>query len=169
MATLYELAPELRVLLNHIEAEGGELEDDQITRAFEKLDGDFTEKIGRMIEMIREVDALAKARSSEADRLRSRARTGEKTIGRLRAYILDAMRVSGIKRVDTGNFLVWRAKNSKPNLIYRKEDLPEEYVIKIEREEVDTEGLREFLIVAEEAEEECKFASLEYSDHLCMK
>jgi hypothetical protein len=125
MSTLYEITEELLRLEELFEKRGGEVSDEEFD-AYLRLQEDLEAKLDRTVAFVRELEARAKARREEANRLLELARLDEALVARLKDRMMAAMQALGRDRVDTPRFrLSIRAAGGKVPVVLRVER-PEE-------------------------------------------
>ena len=118
---LYDIADNIRVLAEMVDAEGGELDEVTIADTLEALEGDLSHKadqIGKLVKMLsRSADMceLEVARLGDrADKLRKRAES-------VTAYLHACMKVAGVKKVENCLFNI--AIRKTPDVIQLDEEL----------------------------------------------
>lgn len=106
--TLYAITAEYRALealLAEAEEAGVDLSSAEVaeivTRWWLALDGQLTDKATRCVAVIRELEALATAAKTEADRLASYAASKQARANRVRDMVHAAMTAAQVKRLDT--------------------------------------------------------------------
>ena len=125
MPTLYEITDELLQMEADFEERGGDITDEELD-AYLRLQEDLEAKLDRTAAFVRELEARARARREEANRLLELARLDEALIARLKDRMMAAMLALDRERVDTPRFrLSIRAAGGKVPVVLRVER-PEE-------------------------------------------
>ena len=146
MSTLYELTEELLALEADFEERGGDITDEELD-AYLKLQENLADKLDRTAAFVRELEARARARREEANRLLELARSDEALASRLKDRMMAAMLALDRERVDTPRFrLTIRTAGGKPPVVLRV-DRPEDLPPRFQRIVVaaDLEAIRQAL------------------------
>jgi len=154
MSTLYEITEELLQLEADFEERGGDITDEELD-AYLKLQESLADKLDRTAAFVRELEARARARREEANRLLELARLDEALIARLKDRMMAAMLALDRERVDTPRFrLTIRTAGGKPPVVLRV-DRPEDLPPRFQRIVVaaDLEALRQALTEGDPAAE----------------
>lgn len=110
MATLYEITEDMKALAEILGEVEGDITDERVAATvdqwFAETDGDFRRKADGYAAFIVELEARAKARKEEADRLATRAKIDRGTADWLRERLKRAMTELGMKTVETARFKV---------------------------------------------------------------
>lgn len=110
MATLYEITDDMKALAELLGEVDGDISDPRVAQAveewFAETDRDFRRKADGYAAFIVELEARAKARKEEADRLATRAKVDRATADFLRERLKRTMQELGIKSVETDRFKV---------------------------------------------------------------
>lgn len=97
---LYKLTGEIRAINAEIEAADGEMSDETIAR-WESLEIALTDKVAGYIAVIRGLDHECAALRAEEERMRSRRKTREATIARLRDMLRVALEAAQTRSITT--------------------------------------------------------------------
>ena len=146
MPTLYEITDELLQMEADFEERGGDITDEELD-AYLRLQEDLEAKLDRTAAFVRELEARARARREEANRLLELARSDEALASRLKDRMMAAMQALGRDRVDTPRFrFTIRTAGGKPPVVLRV-DRPEDLPPRFQRIVVsaDLEALRQAL------------------------
>jgi hypothetical protein len=107
---LYQIAAELRPLMDAADEAGGELTPADLDR-LDQLLPDLTAKVEAVCKLVRTWEALAAARKAEAQRLQQGAGTLDANARRLKEYLRQCLDVAGLPRHETPLFKVWRQRS----------------------------------------------------------
>jgi hypothetical protein len=167
MPTLYDIDHDL-LNVEELLAAGAEDEAAALLEQFrQQLEQDRAAKVDNTCAFIRELLARAEARKAEAERFIALSRTDGNLADRLKAMLLDHLRLHGVKKLETERFRLTRAANGGRlplEVTLPAEELPEEYVRTTKA--ADMEAIRE----AVEGGEELPFARLgERGEHLRLR
>ena len=129
MASLYAINDIYLRLLEEIE-----LADDAqravIYKQLQDADQDFNEKAENYAKLMLNLTASADSKREESRRLLTSARADEMTVDWLKNQMLEAMKLRGVKRVDT-KIGHWSSRSNGPAVqILDETKIPEEYRIK---------------------------------------
>lgn len=100
MPTLYELSAEARAIDAAIEDADGELTP-EIEAALDALSSDLEDKVTAIVGLVRDMEARADARRSEADRLAASAKRVARQADRLKDYLTRCLDLAGRDRMET--------------------------------------------------------------------
>ncbi len=147
MSNLYELSVEMQcldVLLSQADNPDTPEVKALIERAMD-LTTERKVKIEGCCRFIRELESRAEARRAEAKRLNERAEIAENAAERVKAFLMQAMTVMGIKKEDTEHFTVTVANNGgKTPMTVDEAKVPAAYttleaVVKVDKERIRKE------------------------------
>lgn len=167
MPTLYEIDRDL-LNVEELLASGAEDEAATLLEQFrQQLESDRASKVDATCAFIRELVSRSEARKAEADRFVALARTDGNLADRLKAMLLDHLRLHGVKKMETERFRLTRAANGGKlplEITLPPDELPAEFVRTTKV--ADTEAIRE----AVEKGEDLPFARLgERGEHLRLR
>ena len=97
---LYKLTGELHAINAEIDAADGEMSDEVVAR-WDALELALTDKVAGCIAILRGLDHECSALRAEEERMRSRRKTREATIARLRDMLRVALEAAQTKRITT--------------------------------------------------------------------
>lgn len=142
--SLWEIGEDLEALDVLLDECDGQI-DETIDRWLLELDGDMTAKVDGYASLIGRLEAQAKARREEANRMTYLARVDENKAGALKARLLEFFGTRQIERLDTERYRLSVAKNGGPQpwRLVDADALPES-CIKIERT-IDKKAVAEAL------------------------
>ena len=137
---LYDIADNIRVLADMVEAEGGEFDEQTIADTLDGLEGDLNQKadnIGKLVKMLgRQADAC----ELESVRLKDRAEKLRQRSDSVTAYLHACMKVVGIRKVDNELFNI--ALRKTPDVIELDEELlPKKWFVEKITERPDRRGI----------------------------
>jgi hypothetical protein len=116
--SLYEIAPELRVLMESEDFESERF--DELVMAFEKKAEGITYFMG-------ELEAFVEMAKAEAKRISDRAKTAQNRADSLKAYLKGCMEESGVLELEFGTKKL-RVQDNPPKLVVdRVDEIPAEY------------------------------------------
>lgn len=101
MASLYELSAGYASLIDAYDAAETEEEREDILGMLSAVEGDIADKAEAYAKIIRMKDEEAKGFKAEADRLTKRKQAAENMVTRLKAALLDAMKLTGQTEIKT--------------------------------------------------------------------
>lgn len=101
MANLYELSAGYATLLDAYDAAESDEERDDILAILTQTEGAIEDKAENYAKVIRMKEEEAKAFKAEADRLTKRRQAAENMAGRLKAAMLDAMKLTNSTEIKT--------------------------------------------------------------------
>ena len=140
MASLYELAAGYATLINAYDNAETPEERENIMEMLESAEGDIEGKAENYAKVIRMKEEEAKAFKAEADRLTKRRQAAENLVGRLKAAMLDSMKLTGATEIKT-SIGKWRVQlNPVSCEVVNIDAVPMQYHIKQE-DKVDKKGL----------------------------
>lgn len=157
MASLFDLSAELmRIQALLDDAPDGEIPP-EVLQWLEQTEGDFAAKIEGWASVIGQIEARAKARKEESERLRQLSDMDSRRADSMRLRLKDIMSTTGQTRVETTRYKVWlQAAGGKQPLQVIEAETPEEYKTTRLVEELNKDLIREKL----EQGEELPFARL---------
>lgn len=147
MSNLYELSQEMAALDEAL-AQAENPDAPEVKALIERAMDLTTErkiKIEGCCRLIRELESRAEARRAEAKRLNERAQIAENAAERVKAFLMNAMHVMGIKKEDTEHFTVTVANNGgKLPMTIDDDKVPDAYttletVVKVDKERIRKE------------------------------
>ena len=101
MASLYELSAGYASLIDAYDAAETDEEREDILGMLSAAEGDIADKAEAYAKIIRMKDEEAKGFKAEADRLTKRKQAAENMVTRLKAALLDAMKLTGQTKIKT--------------------------------------------------------------------
>ena len=101
MASLYELSSAYASLIDTYDGADTDEEREEVLALLANAEGDITDKAEAYARIIRNKEAEAKSFKDEADRLTARRRAAENMVKRLKAAMLDAMKLTGQTEIPT--------------------------------------------------------------------
>lgn len=101
MASLYELSAGYQTLLDAYDAAETDEEREDILAILAETDGNISDKAESYAKVIRMKEEEAKAFKAEADRLTKRRQAAENMVTRLKAAMLDAMKLTNTAEIVT--------------------------------------------------------------------
>lgn len=122
MATLYEMAPEVKFLYEMLQSE--EIEPDVFKDTLESLEVD--KKIEGYVYIQRQLESDIETFKREKDRLESRMITMRNNVQNIKSRIVDFMNYTGCKNIEVGTFKVRMAKSFK-TFIEDEKQIPKEF------------------------------------------
>lgn len=111
MASLYELSAGYASLLDAYDAAETDEERADVMRMLESAEGDIADKAEAYAKIIRSKEEETKGFKAEIDRLTARKRAAENMVERLKANMLDAIKLTGEKEIKT-SIGKWRIQNN---------------------------------------------------------
>ena len=145
MSNLYELSQEMAAL-DDLLATAENPDTPEIKALVERAMDLTTErkiKIEGCCRFIRELESRAESRRAEAKRLNERAQIAENAAERVKAFLMQAMVVMGIKKEDTEHFTVTVANNGgKTPMVVDEAKVPAEYLEVVESVKVLKDKIR---------------------------
>lgn len=132
MASLYELSAYYTSMLDAYDGAETEQDREEIIEALEGAGGDIAEKAEAYAKVIRTKEAEARAFKDEADRLSAKQSACENMVKRLKAALLDAMKLTDMVEIKT-SIGKWRLQNNPVSCqVVDLDAVPMEYHIKHE-------------------------------------
>lgn len=132
MRSLYEINQAYLDLFNNVDPETGEVlfSDEDIDNIAEE----FEQKADNIACLIKDKEAMIKARKSEMESLKERNEREQKQIDRLKRYLLQSLKLRNTKKLETVRNVIGM-RNSVSVQIEDGADIPEEYIrTKVTRE-----------------------------------
>lgn len=114
MASLYELSAGYESLLDSYDAADTEEDREAILAMLADVQGDIGDKAEAYAKIIRTKEEEAKAFKAEADRLTKRRQSAENLVARLKAALLDTMKMTEIVEIRT-SIGKWKIQNNPPS------------------------------------------------------
>lgn len=144
MATLYELTGSMKHLLDL--AQSGEVDQETIDNTIESMDltTDIEIKIEGYAIVMDELKASNERIRSEEKRLADRRRVQQNNYDRMRATLLDQMKLLQLDRVKTDKYTVSVRKNPVKVTVRDEKNIPKDFFIE-QRPKVDRKKLKEYL------------------------
>jgi hypothetical protein len=128
--TLFQIQKELLELLDRIEDLPPESAEEVLEEWIETY-GKCKEKLDNYAGLISELEARAKLRREEAQRLSKRAQIDENKAQLLRKILLNFFSRIGLKTVETNRYRITLAKNGKrPLILDENASIPDEFLVK---------------------------------------
>lgn len=134
---LYEISDRLRVVVDELMENGGELTDD-LRAELDTWQGAFAEKVERVLLYARNLGVLADAAYEESVRIKQLAESRHRAADRLRDYVLHAMQATRTPKVETPLIIARVTKNSRPSIRWQGE--PETIPEAFRRVRVEVDG-----------------------------
>lgn len=106
MSALYEISSEYAKLLNE------DIDPEMIADTLDGIEGEFTDKVGSMIAMIKNDCAYSLALKEESKKLTARASIINNRVDRIKSYIAESMDSIGKKTITSGVHQVTSRKKS---------------------------------------------------------
>lgn len=131
--TLLEITADLDALDALLNEVGGDVSDPKVEEAvagwFAELDQDFRGKVDNYLALIVSMEARAKGRAEQAERLKKRAKSDESAASFLRARLKFVLEQRGVSKLDTDRFRVSVARNGGmlPLEVFEEKVVPEHY------------------------------------------
>lgn len=129
MATLYDIAEEIKELLDLMQS--AEVDEQTIQDTIEAtgLKDDFKNKIDGYLYVIDDIESSNKRIRKEENRLAERRRMQERNVIKMKNNLQDTMLLLGVKKERTDKYTVW-VQNNPPKLIVEDEsEIPKTYWI----------------------------------------
>lgn len=143
MANLYELAAGYASLIDAYDAAESEEEREGILAMMESAEGDIEAKAENYAKVIRMKEEEAKAFKVEADRLTKRRQAAENMVSRLKAVLLDAMKLTNTPEIKT-SIGKWRIQSNPLSCeVVDIDKIPMQYHIRQE-DKIDKKGLIDY-------------------------
>ena len=140
MASLYELSAGYATLLDAYDSAETEEEREDILELLESAEVDINGKAENYAKVIRMKEEEAKAFKAEAERLTARRQAAENVVKRLKAALLDGMKLAGKTEITT-SIGKWRVQmNPLSCEVVDIDHVPMKYHIKQE-DKIDKKGL----------------------------
>lgn len=111
MANLYDLSAGYEMLLNMYDAAESDEERENITAMLIDTGTEIEDRAEAYAKLIRMKDAEKEAFNAEANRLRARAKAAENLVNRLKAALLDSMKLTGMEKIET-SIGSWRVQTN---------------------------------------------------------
>lgn len=140
MASLYELSAGYATLIDAYDTAETDEEREDILKILTTTEGDITEKAESYAKVIRMKEEEAKGFKAEADRLTARKQAAENMAKRLKAAMLDCMKLTGTPEIKT-SIGKWRLQSNPWSCeVVNIDRVPMEFHIKQE-DKIDKAGL----------------------------
>ena len=140
MASLYELSAGYATLVDAYDTAETDQEREDILNLLAEAEGDIEGKAENYAKLIRMKEEEAKAFKAEADRLTKRRQAAENLVSRLKAGMLDSMKLTGATEIKT-SIGKWRVQlNPVSCEVVNIDAVPMQYHIKQE-DKIDRKGL----------------------------
>lgn len=123
--TLYEVAAEYRDMASRLA--DLDLDDQTIADTLEAEGGALVEKGTNVAFVVRNLEASAEAIKAAEAAMAARRKAIENRATRLRAYLLDGMRVAQIQKIDSPYFAIAIRKNPPAVEVFDEAQVPAEY------------------------------------------
>jgi len=127
MATLYDIAEEIKELLDLMQS--AEVDEETIQDTIEStgLKDDFKNKIDGYLYVIDDIEASNERIKKEEDRLAERRRMQEKNIRKYKKILTDTMQLLDIQKERTDRYTVWVQNNPIKLNIEDEQFIPKEF------------------------------------------
>lgn len=150
MASIFEIAQDMRALDDLMTESGGDISDPMAAEAidafFAELEGDLEAKVENYLRLVKELEARADARRSEADRIRNRAKVDENSAKALKRRLTDSLDMIGRTRIETPTFKVTvSSSGGKAPVSIDPDAVTEEFMREVRTHVPDKERIREAL------------------------
>lgn len=123
---LYELASELRAV--HDQLNDLELPPETVRDTLESLSMPFEEKATSIAAYVRNIESTAMQIKAAEDAMAARRKALEKRAKDIRQYVLDQMKVAGIRKIECPYFVVSIVKNPPSVVINEPGLIPSHYM-----------------------------------------
>ena len=124
--TLYEIAAQYRDMATKLA--DLDLDDQTIADTLEGESGALVEKGQNVAFVVRNLGASAEAIKAAEAAMAARRKAMENRAARLRAYLLDGMRVAGIQKIDSPYFAIAIRKNPPSVDVFDADQVPADYM-----------------------------------------
>lgn len=124
--TLYEIASQYRGMAEKLS--DLDLDEQTIADTLEGESGALVEKGTNVAFVVRNLEASAEAIKSAEAAMAARRKAIENRAARLRAYLLDGMRVAGIQKIESPHFSISVRKNPPSVVVFDAAQVPGEYM-----------------------------------------
>ena len=141
--SLYQINEDFLELIEQLEENEGELTP-ELEQSLEIAANEFEEKSENYIKAIKNIDNDVLIIKNEIARLNELKKRKEKTSNRLKDFLQYSMRLRGVRKIDTGLFMV-SLRKSKYVEIIQPEELPEDFLVKKITVAPDKKKLKEVL------------------------
>ena len=143
MASLYDISAGYATLLDAYDNAESDEEREGIIAMLATAEGEITDKAENYARVIRMKEEEAKAFKAEVDRLTARKRAAENMVTRLKAALLDAMKLTDTQEIKT-SIGKWRVQMNPLSCdVVDIDKVPMKYHIKQE-DKIDKKGLIEY-------------------------
>lgn len=143
MATLYDLTNDYKTLLDLLE--DPDMDPNAIDEAMASIGGEFDEKVENYAKIIRELEAQEAAFDTEIERMTKRKKTCSNSRENLKQILINSMQMAQKEKVEGELFKV-SIKRCAPKVVIDAEDqIPEQFLEKVETVKVDKKGIGAFL------------------------
>lgn len=122
MATLYEMAPEVKFLCDMLESE--QIDNQVFEDSLKDLEID--KKIEGCVYVQKQLESDLEAFKREKDRLEERMKTMKNNLERIKNNLLEFVNYTGVKRMDVGTFKL-RVSKSLKAVVLDEEKIPKEF------------------------------------------
>lgn len=120
-AKLYEIGDRLEAVTARIIENDGVISE-ELEEELDAVEGAFREKVERTALAVQELTRKAEVCGEEADRLKARASSFEKSADSLKEYLRHQLRRQGVERVDGDRVSVRRQMASRPKIRWNRPD-----------------------------------------------
>lgn len=127
MRTLYEIADEMKHILDYAQEE--EIDEQVLLETLESmgLDEDLADKVESYWHVIEELEASNKRIKEEEDRLKARRTTQANNIKRLKNTLTDMLDYMGVQKLKTDTSTIWVQNNPEKLEITDERSIPKEF------------------------------------------
>ena len=146
MATLYEMAPEVKFLCNMLESE--QIDNQVFEDSLKDLEID--KKIEGCVYVQKQLENDLEAFKREKDRLDERMKTMKNNLERIKNNLLEFVNYTGVKRMNAGTFKLRVGKSLKA-VVLDEEKIPKEFLLP-QKPKINVKDLREYLKGGEKVE-----------------
>ena len=163
MAHLYELAQELAVIHEELEASGGELTP-YLEENLSRVEMGLEQKSEAIAKWIKNLNSDMDSLDKEIERLQLRKRSRDNVVARLKTYVKVCMEQAGIRKIDHPIFPIRIQNNSQPSVqILDPNAVPARFQIIPVEPEIDKKKIAE---AHKNGEDVSAFAKVERGTHL---
>lgn len=125
--TLYQIADEYREAAEVLATL--DIDEQTLADTLESISGDLTTKAQNVAFVIRNMEASAEAIKTAADGMTGRAKALEQRAKAIRQYLLDAMQVAGVQKIDSPYFRLAVRGNNPAVVIEDERQIPARFMV----------------------------------------
>lgn len=142
MVSLYEMEQQYQELLDDMSGSPEDLE--AWNALLDELTGSIDVKVTNIAMVVKQLESEKEAIAAEVRRLQDKKKTRENKVDRLKAYMLEGMRLAGIQKTTDVRAAVRIQKNPPKLHILNEEDIPSVYFTP-QRPKLDTSSIKDAL------------------------